>query len=195
MAQNISRSTNINAQSGKYNREKAYNSYNNSALSLSYIAETAADYVGERILEGKRERARERANAPIIVRNKGKKKPFPVSFMFYATVLSLVFVFLVYNYSVINSMSYENESIEAEISTLLDENAHLALQLDKRNDLAFIEDYAINELGMVKSTDVVKQYVSLSGSDNVVVTEDNIEKTYLGTTLNGLKNSVQKIFE
>jgi len=195
MAQNISRSTNINAQGGKYNREKAYNSYNNGALSLSYIAETAADYVGERILEGKRERARERANAPIIIRNKGKKKPFPISFMFYATVLSLVFVFLVYNYSVINSMSYENESIEAEISTLLDENAHLALQLDKRNDLAFIEDYAINELGMVKSTDVVKQYVSLSSSDNVVVTEDNIEKTYLGTTLNGLKNSVQKIFE
>ncbi len=195
MAQNISRSTNINAQSGKYNREKAYNSYNNSALSLSYIAETAADYVGERILEGKRERARERANAPIIVRNKGKRKPFPVSFVFYSIVLSLVFVFLVYNYSLINSMSYENERIEAEISALSDKNEQLALQLDKRNDLAFIEEYAVNELGMVKSTDVAKQYVSLSGSDNVVVTEENIEKTYLGTTLNGLKNSVQKIFE
>ncbi len=195
MAQNISRGTNINAQNGKYNREKAYNSYNNSALSLSYIAETAADYVGERILEGKRERARERANAPIVVRNKGKRKPFPVSFVFYSVVLSLVFIFLVYNYSLINSMSYENERIEAEISALADENEQLALRLDKRNDLAYIEEYAINELGMVKSTDVVKQYVSLSGSDNVVVTEENIEKTYLGTTLNGLKNSVQKIFE
>ena len=92
-------------------------------------------------------------------------------------------------------MSYENERIEAEISELEDKNAMLSLELDKRNDLAYIEDYAINELGMVKSTDVVKQYVSLSSGDNIVVTEENVESTYFGTTLNSLKNSVSKIFE
>ena len=48
---------------------------------------------------------------------------------------------------------------------------------------------------MVKSTDVVKQYVSLSSGDNIVVTEENVESTYFGTTLNSLKNSVSKIFE
>ena len=192
MAQINTRTGNINTRSAKYNRDRAYD-YDN--LSFSAVAEAAAEYVGERILEGKRERARERANAPIIIRNKGKKKPFPVSFVFYAAVLSLVFVFLVYNYSLINSMSYENERIEAEISALEDENAMLSLELDKRNDLAYIEDYAINELGMVKSTDVVKQYVSLSSGDNIVVTEENVESTYLGTTLNSLKSSVCKIFE
>ena len=137
MAQTNSRTGNINNRSAKYNNDRAYD-YEN--LSFSAIAEAAAEYVGERILEGKRERARERANAPIIIRNKGKKKPFPVSFVFYAVVLSLVFVFLVYNYSLINSMSYENERIEAEISELEDKNAMLSLELDKRNDLAYIED-------------------------------------------------------
>ena len=188
MSQNISRVSNINTKNTNVKAQ-------GEDLSFSYVASAVAEHVQERILEGKRERARARANAPVIVRSKGHKKPFPVSFVFYSVVLSLVFCFLIYNYSIINSMSYENESIQDEIELLSQENEQLSILLDKRNDLNYIEEYAINELGMVKSTDVVKQYVSLSGSDNVVVTQENMEKAYLGTTLNSLKRSVQKIFD
>lgn len=191
MPQNISHRKNINTQNAKYTNVKALDDQ----LTFSYVASYAAEYVQERILERKREKARERANAPIIVRSRGKRKPFPVSFVFYSVVLSLVFCFLCYNYSLINSISYENQSIKDEIEMLTQEKEQLSILLDKRNDLSYIEEYAINELGMVKSTDVVKQYVSLSGSDNVVVTHENVDRTYLGTTLNSLKRSVQKIFD
>ena len=115
--------------------------------------------------------------------------------MLSAAIITVTFMFIAYNYSVVNEISYETADLEDEIEYYTKENEVLSVQLEKKNDLAEIEKIASEKLGMVKSTDVYKQYVSLSGSDKTVVSESSSASYNLGTTLNGFKRSVGKIFE
>lgn len=173
---------------------KRSNYYTNTAVSDIDPLSNVLGQVGEAVNEKRRQIRREKASTPIVIRNKVKAKPFPVSFVFYALILTVTFMFIAYNYSVVNDISYETTKLEAEIRTQKQENERLTVALEKRNDLSYIEDVAVNKLGMVKSTDVVKQYVSLSGNDKVEVSENNSGRMSLGTTLNGLVKSAGKIF-
>lgn len=156
---------------------------------------SAAGYVGQKTLENKRRKARERANEPIVVRKKVKSTPFPISFIFYTLVITITLMYVIYNYSVINDISYEMTTLESKISQQLVEKEALSVALDKKNDLSYIEQVATNQLGMVKSTDIVKRYVSISENDKVVVSQDNVEKAYLSVTLDSFKDKVGKIFK
>lgn len=177
------------------NINKKYSQYNNS-VSVSDIASTAAERLGDAVAERNRRLQRERASAPVIVKKRVKAAPFPVSFVFYALVMTVMLMFLIYGNSVVNEISYEISDLKAGISAAEQENENLRIELDKKYDLAYIEDVAVNELGFVKSTDVVKHYVSISGGDKVVVsaTEENTS-TKLDATFDSLKESVAKIYE
>ena len=50
----------------------------------------------------------------------------------------------------------------------------LSSALSERKDIGYIEDYAENVLGMVKSTDVAKHYVRISGEDKIAVCGTNV---------------------
>ncbi len=188
MNRNFAENEFIKTTSAKYNSERKQSDFYSAAA-------RASEYVGDAICEKRRQIARERANAPAIVTKKVKAKPFPISFVFYALILSCVFMFICYNYSVINDISYDTQALESQINLLKEENNRLKISLDTRNDLEYIEEVAVTKLGMVKSTDVAKHYVSLAHEDSVVVTRENSESTHLGTTLNSLKKNLQKIYE
>lgn len=187
MNRNFAENQFINERCAKYNSERKTAAYPS--------AKGISEYVGDALYENARRRARERANAPAIVTKKVKAKPFPISFVFYALILSCVFMFICYNYSVINDISYDTQALESQINLLKEENNRLKISLDTRNDLEYIEEVAVTKLGMVKSTDVAKHYVSLAHEDSVVVTRENSESTHLGTTLNSLKKNLRKIYE
>ncbi len=176
------------------NRKSQYNNVRHEGVSFSDIAATAAERARDAARERERRLARERASAPVIVKKRVKASPFPVSFVFYALVVTVMLMFVVYSYSVVNEISYDITSLEEKISESKQENERLAIELDKRNDLKYIEEVATTRLGMVKSTDVVKHYVSISGGDKVVLSEDNAKGTALGVTLDSLKDSVGKIY-
>lgn len=174
-----------------------YNNVRRGNVSISSMASTASERLGDAVAERNRRIARERANAPIIVKKRVKAGSFPVSFVFYTLVMTVMLMFVVYGNSVVNEISYEVSNLEAEIASTKQENADLAIELDRKYDLKYIEDVAINELGLVKSTDVVKHYVSISGGDKVVISEQEAKKASgtFNATLDSLKESVAKIYE
>ena len=148
------------------------------------------------VLERKRARARTGRAASVVAGKTVKSgSAFPVSFIFYSLVVTVMLMFIAYSYSVVNNISYEIGALEESIAAAKQENERLSIELDKKNDLTYIEDAAINKLGMVKSTEVVKHYVSISGGDKVVITKENRNAGALTTTLDGLKNTVSKIYQ
>ncbi len=141
-------------------------------------------------------RARTKTESTLVIKKRVKADtPFPVSFIFYCLVITVMLMFIAYSYSVVNNISYEITELEESIALGKQENERLSLELDKKNDLTYIEEVAVNKLGMVKSTEVVKHYVSISGGDRVVITGENNRSGALGTTLDGLKNTVGKIYK
>ena len=183
-------------ETGSINR--TYSKYNSVArdASVSGAVSTAAEKIGEAVASRNRRIARERASAPIIVKKRVKASPFPMSFVFYSVVMTVMLMFVVYSNSVVNEVSYEINDLETKISAAEQENEKLSIALDKKYDLADIERIATTELGLVKSTDVVKHYVSISGGDKVTVSKDEkASYTKLDATLDSLKESVAKIYE
>ncbi len=147
-------------------------------------------------LERERRALRERTGAPVIVKKKVKASPFPASFIFYTVITMVMLMFIVYNNSVVNEISYDIAECKASITEEKARNEKLKMELENKYDLKEIENIAVNELGLVKSTEVVKHYVSISGGDKVVVSKDTSD-TQLGfaTGLDTLKKSVAHIYE
>lgn len=147
-------------------------------------------------LERPRSVERTRTGSAVILKKKVKpQSPFPISFIFYCLVITVMLMFIAYSYSVVNDISYDISELEEGIAVSKQENERLTLELDKKNDLTYIEDVAVNKLGMVKSAEVVKHYVSISGGDKVIITEENNTGNPISITFDGLKNTVGKIYE
>ncbi len=145
-----------------------------------------------------REKAGERTRTgrTVIIKKRVKAEtPFPIGFVFYCLIISVMLMFIAYSYSVVNNISYEIGELEASIAQNKQENERLAIELDRKNDLTYIEKEAAGRLGMVKSTEVEKHYVSISGGDKVVITKENQQTDAFGTTFDGLKNTVSKIYK
>ncbi len=156
-------------------------------------SETFTDRLGEYVAAKRREKARQ---PKVIERTVKSKKDFPIGFVFYAIMITAVLMFVVYSHSVVNEISYDINGLETEIANYKLENERLSIELEQKNDLKYIEEVATTKLGMVKSTDVVKHYVSISGGDKVVVSEDEKSAaTQLFASLNGLKESVERIYD
>lgn len=180
----------INRNSSKYNDVR------NRKVSVADVASIAAERFGEAVAERNRRARIERANAPIVVKKKVKSAPFPVSFVFYALVMSVMLMFIVYSNSVVNEISYDIGDLETKISTLKAENEKLGVEIEKKYDLKYIEEVAVTELGLVKNTDVVKHYISIASGDEVVVSEKASQPAAkLSATFDSLKTSLSKIYK
>ncbi len=81
--------------------------------------------------------------------------------------------------------------MKSEIAECREEQAKLLVAIEERNDRLGIEDYAVNNLGMVKSDKLTTHYVSISDKDvvNISVSDENEAMTG-GILLSGFKNVV-----
>ena len=180
----------INSMRKKYNTSRQGNTL------VSDMAMDAAERIGEAVAARNRRVAKERAEAPIIVKKRVKASPFPISFLFYALVVTAMLMFIAYSNSVVNELSYEIGDLKSEISTLKYENDKLDIELEKKYDLEYIEDVAIKELGLVKNTEVVKHYLNMSDGAEVVVSEKaNGAENSFTATLNTLRDTVAGLYE
>ena len=181
---------------GINNMRSQYNTVGHGNVSVSDAAVNAAERIGEAVAARNRRVAKERANAPIIVKKTVKSSPFPISFIFYALVVTAMLMFIAYSNSVVNELSYEIGDLKTEISTLKYENDKLDIELEKKYDLGYIEEVATKELGLVKNTEVVKHYLNMSDGDEVVVSEKaSAAAGSFTATLNTLKDSVAGLYE
>lgn len=150
-----------------------YNNVGHNGVSVSDVVGEAAEKLGSAVAARNRRIARERANAPVVVKKRVKASPFPISFVFYALVITAMLMFVAYSHSVVNELSYDIGDLEAKISELKFENDKLDIQLEQKYDLAYIEKVAVEELGLVKSTNVVKHYINMSDGNGVTVSESS----------------------
>ena len=125
-----------------------------------------------------KEAERERSRRPrYIVRKAENIKPLPISVIGYMLVFAAIAAFLVLGNSRINEATLKADALKSEIALETERSYELSSAINQRKDMAYIEDYAENVLGMVKSTDVAKRYVSISGEDKIVVRNAAIEQS------------------
>ncbi len=79
--------------------------------------------------------------------------------------------------------------IRAEISECREEQAKLLVAIEERNNNLNIEEYAVNNLGMVKSDKLTTYYINISEKDvvNISVNDENASATN-GVLLSGFKS-------
>lgn len=133
------------------------------------FGEIAAE-AGRALARRRREAARARACETKYVRkNVRTAQPLPISLIGYMVVFAAIAMFLVLGNSKIHEATLRVDTLKSAIAQESERADQLASSLNQRKDVSYIENYAENVLGMVKSTDVAKRYVSISGEDKIVV--------------------------
>lgn len=97
-----------------------------------------------------------------------QKVAFPYSIVFLALVCSVLFFYMIFNYVQINEHTATVSDLQAEIATLSVEKKELNAKLDKKHDLSYIEQFAREELGMVKLDEITKKYITMDPGDEII---------------------------
>ena len=86
-----------------------------------------------------------------------------------AAVLFLVFGFKIYSQVQVDELDQKLDAINKEISVIESDNTRRNMELNANVSLEKVDQYARNELGMVKISDYQVNYVKLSEDDAVEV--------------------------
>lgn len=90
--------------------------------------------------------------APKVINIKKKdKKPFPWSIIFVAALFTSLFLFMMMNYAEVDKYRSEIAQLDSRIATMEKTQDDLAVTYSNKYDLAEVEKYAQEELGMTKS--------------------------------------------
>ena len=122
-----------------------------------------------------------------------KKAPVPIYVFMLAVVCTLVFMFMIFSYVQINEYTIEVSELRSELAELSEQEKQLNLELDRKNDLRSIEEYVSENLGMVKSDQIVKKHVSVTSEDKIEVVcadaipDDNVVTTMMSSVLNSFR--------
>ncbi len=84
-----------------------------------------------------------------------------------AVLCTLMLSVMVLNLVLINERNHEISDLESELERVIAVKSDLQESLEKKNDLIYIEEYAVNRLGMVKSDRLSRQYISISTADRI----------------------------
>ncbi|MBQ4562136.1 MAG: hypothetical protein IJA55_07430 [Clostridia bacterium] len=120
------------------------------------------------------------------------RKPFPVGAVVMVTICTLLFMFTVMSYVQINEYTIEVALLRGELTDLASEKKDLALAIEEKNDMLKIEQYAVDNLGMVKADQLTKKHISLDQEDKVEVVETEPSKD--GTVVSGVMSAIGENF-
>ena len=125
------------------------------------------------------------------------KKPFPVSAVVMVTICTLLLMFTVMSYVQINEYTIEVASLRGELSDLAGEKKDLTLALEEKNDMLAIEQYATENLGMVKADQLTKKHISLDQQDKVEVveTEPSEDVTVVSSVMSAIGENFRGLWE
>ena len=109
-------------------------------------------------------------------------------------VIATVSVFLVLNYATVSDLSNKTQKIKKQIETVQSENIALNAKLESLFDLRFVEEYAVNTLGMSKVDKSQIQYVQSANSDVVMVNRKEESGSSFLDGLTGIFRSIVEYF-
>ncbi len=125
------------------------------------------------------------------------RKPFPVSAVVMVTLCTMLLMITVMSYVQINEYTIEVASLRRELSDLAGIKKDLTLALEEKNDMLAIEQYATENLGMVKADQLTKKHISLEQEDKVEVveTEPSEDVTVVSSVMSAIGENFQGLWE
>ncbi len=109
-------------------------------------------------------------------------------------MFSVLLFFIAGSYCEYRDTFNEIKEMEAKMIECREEQAKLLMAIEQRDDLAEIEAYAVNNLGMVKSDKLTRHYVNISEKDVVTISEDTDATTPAqGVLLSGFKSIIANL--
>ncbi len=114
-----------------------------------------------------------------------KEHNFPIGLAAAAFAFTIVAVFLLLNYSQISKYNDRINALKSEMEAYNEEVKELDILLDKKTDLAAIEDFA-EENGMVGSEQIEYHYISMSDSFKIEKTDDTEQEYTVSTVMSGV---------
>ena len=112
-----------------------------------------------------------------------KTMPFPTSVVFVSVICTVLFMFMMLTMAQINEFTQDISALQNQLSEL-------------KNDLRVIEDAAVNELGMVKADEVLKQYVVIGNEDKIEVVEpETTENSLVNTVMSAIGENFRQLVE
>ena len=94
--------------------------------------------------------------------------PLALGIAIIALVTSM-FMMVVVNAVNINKLKLETTQMNGSLAELIEKEAELSLELEKRDDLRYIREVALNQYGMIDKKHVTKYYISLDKDPKVEV--------------------------
>lgn len=123
-----------------------------------------------------------------------KKKVIPPVFVAMLLVSTLMIMFLVMSISEIYETTNEIAMLEEQIATLKADAEDLKLQLEEKNDIRVIEEYATTQLGMTKEDSTQRKYVSLSDGERIDIIEVETDEETGGVLLSSIFSAIGDFF-
>lgn len=121
-----------------------------------------------------RVRYEERPEIEVLPKKKASSRVAPAAVPYgkYAVILACVFAVLlgiVASYMQLSTLNTQNARLRREITALESEENALNAKKEQMYNLAYVEDYAQNQLGMVKADKSQITYVQLDSGDRMLV--------------------------
>ena len=95
------------------------------------------------------------------------KASFPIATITLTIICTLLAMVMVYSFTQKHETAAELSALEETVERLSAENHELSVSLEKKDNLALIEQLARNEYGMVGEEELQKRYLDMSGEDYV----------------------------
>ncbi|MBQ0102192.1 MAG: hypothetical protein KBT31_05305, partial [Firmicutes bacterium] len=108
------------------------------------------------------------AEPKIFTQTSKRKEAFPGAILLLSVVCGALFAYMIYNYVLINEHTSVLADLRTEITTLSTEKNDLNTKLDKKNDLEYIKQVAIVDLGMVSIDEIEKEYIAMDFDDVII---------------------------
>lgn len=143
----------------------------------------------------KRRRAVREPRFITLRKERQERKPFPIGVVLVLLMITVLLLFLMMNYAEIDSYNSEIGSLQRQVSNLRAEQKKLEVRLDNKNDRVAFEQYATEQLGMVKADSLNKYIVSIGSEDKTEIMEyDDGETNGFGYLLSGLAEVLKGFF-
>lgn len=88
-------------------------------------------------------------------------------------LLTTMFMFVVINAVSINKMKFETTQMNSRLEELIEKEAELSIELEKRDDLRYIREVALNQYGMIDKKHVTKYYISMDKDPKVEIIDNS----------------------
>ncbi len=125
-----------------------------------------------------------------------KTMPFPTSVVLVSVICTVLFMFMMLTMAQINEFTQDISALQSELSELQAMEEELKLNVELKNDLRVIEDAAVNEYGMVKADEVLKQYVVIGNEDKIEVVEpETTENSLVNTVMSAIGENFRELME